>query len=60
MRITADDVDNPITKVLEMYETDGLKILNRFFNNSIDALLNNIKIVDKIYIKGLEKYQTQP
>lgn len=56
-RITADDVENPITRVLEMYEADGLKVLKKFFSNQIERLIDSLKITDKIYIKGLEKYQ---
>lgn len=34
----------------------GLKILKKFFNNTISNLIDNLKITDKIYIKGLEQY----
>jgi len=30
-KITADDVEHPVTKILEMYESDGLIILKKFF-----------------------------
>lgn len=26
-RITADDVENPLTRVLEMFESDGMKVV---------------------------------
>ncbi|KAL4466041.1 hypothetical protein ABPG74_004278 [Tetrahymena malaccensis] len=59
-RIIADDIENPLTRVLEMFENDGLKVLNKFFHNNLEELVSNLKITDKIYIKGLEKYQTEP
>ncbi len=56
-RITADDIENPLTRVLEMKENDGLKIINSYFNNDVDKLIDALKITDKIFIKGLEKFQ---
>lgn len=34
-----------------------MRVLKEFFDNNIDQLLDNLKITDKIYIKGLEKFQ---
>ncbi|KRX07287.1 hypothetical protein PPERSA_06902 [Pseudocohnilembus persalinus] len=58
-RITADDVENPLTRVLEMFESDGMKVVQQFFDGSVERLIDNLKITDKIYIKGLEKYQQE-
>ena len=39
-----------------MYEPDGMMILNKFFEKSIDKLVDNLIINDKIAIKGIDQY----
>ncbi|KAL4438833.1 hypothetical protein ABPG74_016553 [Tetrahymena malaccensis] len=58
-KIIADDAENPTRKVLEMSESDGTKILKKYFGNSLDQMLESIWITDKIFIRGLEMFTTE-
>jgi hypothetical protein len=38
-----------------MSENDGLNVLKKLFNNSVDLLIDNLKISsNRLYIKGVE------
>lgn len=56
LRIVADDAENPRRKVLEMTESDGIQIMEKYFSSSPEMMLENVMINDeRISLRGLEK-----
>ena len=54
-RILADEIENPMTKVLEMNADDGIKLIDSIYLGEIESLVDDLIITDKIYIRKLEE-----
>lgn len=42
-----------MTRVLELSESDGLKLLRVYFGNDVTRLVGSLSITDRIFINGL-------